>query len=73
MTGLLDYPELAGLLPMPRWDDLAQRVSAGLGKAPFWHLPVAPLAAGATGSGDGPVCSEPPTIRAAAATFAARR
>jgi hypothetical protein len=46
MTGLLDYPPLPGLLPMPNWDDLAQRVPPGVSNAPFWHLPVAPPAAG---------------------------
>jgi hypothetical protein len=42
MAGLLDIPQLPGLLPMPSWDDFAQRVPPGVGNPPFWHLPFVP-------------------------------
>jgi hypothetical protein len=39
MAGLLDYPELPGLLPMPSWDDVARSTPSGMDSARFWHLP----------------------------------
>ena len=41
MAGLLDYPELIGLLPMPSWDDAARSTPSGIDGARFWHLPAA--------------------------------